>query len=112
MQKVITINLNGNAYQLDESGYGALRAVPGGCLAGSLREQSRSRRDRVGSRTGDCRKVSEVPGPQQDGGSPPVKSSKSCGKWDPIDAAAGGEASPGAEGDGKTRSGAAAPSGW
>ena len=26
MQKVITINLNGNAYQLDESGYEALRA--------------------------------------------------------------------------------------
>lgn len=26
MQKVITINLNGNAYQLDESGYDALRA--------------------------------------------------------------------------------------
>ena len=24
MQKVITINLNGNAYQLDESGYDAL----------------------------------------------------------------------------------------
>ena len=26
MQKVISINLNGNAYQLDESGYDALRA--------------------------------------------------------------------------------------
>ncbi len=26
MQKVITINLNGNAYQLDETGYDALRA--------------------------------------------------------------------------------------
>ena len=26
MQKVITINLNGNAYQLDEAGYEALRA--------------------------------------------------------------------------------------
>jgi hypothetical protein len=26
MQKVITINLNGNAYQLDETGYEALRA--------------------------------------------------------------------------------------
>jgi len=26
MQKIITINLNGNAYQLDESGYDALRA--------------------------------------------------------------------------------------
>ena len=26
MQKVITINLNGNAYQLDEDGYEALRA--------------------------------------------------------------------------------------
>ena len=26
MQKVITINLNGNAYQLDENGYDALRA--------------------------------------------------------------------------------------
>ena len=25
MQKVISINLNGNAYQLDESGYDALR---------------------------------------------------------------------------------------
>jgi phage shock protein PspC (stress-responsive transcriptional regulator) len=34
MQKVITINLNGNAYQLDETGYEALRAY----LAGAERE--------------------------------------------------------------------------
>ena len=33
MQKVITINLNGNAFQLDEDGYEALRAYLGDAKA-------------------------------------------------------------------------------
>ena len=51
MQKVITINLNGNAYQLDETGYEALRAYldqAGARLAGNP-----DGRDRARSRTVD-----------------------------------------------------------
>ena len=40
MQKVITINLNGNAYQIEEAGYGA--------LVGYLDGAQRQLRDRLG----------------------------------------------------------------
>ena len=65
MQKVISINLNGNAYQLDESGYDTLREY----LARAERDtrgQSRSRRDHGRSRAGDCRQVPALSGPAQD----------------------------------------------
>ena len=60
MQKVISINLNGNAYQLDESGYDALREY----LAARrtrARGQSRSRGDHGGPRAGDRRQMPEIP---------------------------------------------------
>ena len=67
MQKVVGINLNGNAYQVEEPGYEALRDVPTGCREPPA-EQSRSRRDHGGPRAGDRREVRTLPRPEQDGG--------------------------------------------
>ena len=52
MQKVITINLNGNAFQLDESGYEALRALSR-ARRGAARRQSGQGRDHPRSRAVD-----------------------------------------------------------
>ena len=109
MQKVITINLNGNAYQLDESGYEALHQY----LADASRAlQSNPDRAEIVSdlEQAIADKCQRFLGPN--------KTVITAGEVEqivremgPIDAAAGGEA-PGAEGDGKTPSGAAAPNGW
>jgi phage shock protein PspC (stress-responsive transcriptional regulator) len=95
MQKVITINLNGNAYQLDESGYDALHQY----LADASRalESNPDRAEIVA----DPEKCQRFLGPH--------KTVITAGEVEqivremgPIDAAAGGEAG-GAEGGGKTR---------
>ena len=65
MQKVITINLNGNAYQLDESAYAALAAYLDRARA-AAQGQPGPRRDRRGSRAGDRRQVQPLPQRAQD----------------------------------------------
>ena len=100
MQKVITINLNGNAYQLDESGYEALHQY----LADASRAlQSNPDRVEIVSdlEQAIADKCQRFLGPNKT-----VITAGEVGQivreMGPIDAAAGGEA-PGAEGDGKTR---------
>ena len=100
MQKVITINLNGNAYQLDESGYDALHQY----LADASRALE-SNPDRVeivsDLEQAIAEKCQRFLGPN--------KTVITAGEVEqivremgPIDAAAGGEA-PGAADGGKTR---------
>ena len=67
MQKVVTINLNGNAYQLEETGYEQLRAYLG-APPSALEGQPGSRGDHRGSRAGDRRQVPRVARPAQDRG--------------------------------------------
>jgi phage shock protein PspC (stress-responsive transcriptional regulator) len=100
MQKVITINLNGNAYQLDESGYDALHQY----LADASRalESNPDRAEIVADlEQAIAEKCQRFLGPH--------KTVITAGEVEqivremgPIDAAAGGEAG-GAEGGGKTR---------
>ena len=67
MQKVISINLNGNAYQLEEGGYDALQRVSGTRGSGAQRQPG-SRRNHGGSRAGDRRQVPAVSRLAQVGG--------------------------------------------
>ena len=88
MQKVISINLNGNAYQLDESGYDDAPRVPRPRRARSSRPipiaprswRTSSRRLPTSARTSR---------PAQVASSPPARSIRSSTEMGPVDGAAG-----------------------